>query len=355
MNEYQQNYAEEHYDAFVQSLPLGSPPISHRDVWNAAMEVMWGQPLSVGNLQAKVAELEERLQNIGSKHRTEMQALETTNAGQAALLRGRYDEIKSLRDEIESWKSRMNSYVSEVSRRDEEDLHRQLEEARQEERAATQEVCEAKYRIDLQKAIDRERDHFDALKETILAGQRIVMLDEFNRQYHALEESWSRRLDEANKRLAPGSPDLLAVNTRWDEYVHDLRGRLQTEFHEEMEKLEVKNRELRQKVERMEQSAVQQITDFTDRFLADDEYRRGVLEDAINTRIDQGVIILKGMVALELRRKPDRADSSLILPSEEDFDAWWNGIHWSAGPDLLAWDALARRAWEEALSRVRLS
>jgi len=352
MNEYQQIYADQQYDAYIHSLPLGYQ-VSYRDLWNAAMEHMWGQPLTVGNLHAKLAELEERLQRIGQAHRDDVQPLEARNQAQAQTILARDQTIKELREEVETWKRNLDQFSEKWKEQVETEHQADIEEAIQNERVATQAQCERTYRIEIQKALENERAHFEALKETILAGQRIVMLDEFNRQYHALEESWSRRLDERGQRADAALADQREVllrdfETRVENVVQErLQAHRETNFHEEMEKLEVENRELRQKVEEMEKTAIQQISDFTDRFLADDEYRRGVLEDAINTRIDQGVIILKGMVALELRRKPDRADYSLILPSEDDFDAWWNGIHWSAGPDLLD--------WEEALSRVRLS
>lgn len=364
----QYNWANTEYQLWAE----GKHPSEYTayDGWMSAMQIMWGVPQSVGNLQAKVAELQERLDTFGEARREEVRQLELRGHRQETIIRERDERIRYLLGEVETWKHNLDEFSREwkktVAEQHQQELDEVAAEAANQERRHFQEV--------LEKTLADQQTHFDNLKTAVLDAQRQVMLAEFQVQttrmiermeahyaerYRELEASHRKfRVEELDKAFQAHQAELQALREKglmsMQEYQDGLQGveeRLRIEYLEELEHCEVKIRELSQAVAGAEQKTVQQITDFTDRMLQDRHFRMGSLEDRINLRLDQGVTILKGMVALEVR---DRAPHTILdpkLPTDGDFEFWYDQI-----PENISMSDRDkfRAGWKEALSRLKI-
>jgi hypothetical protein len=135
-------------------------------------------------------------------------------------------------------------------------------------------------------ALEEQKEHLEQVKEASLSAQEQILRQEFEQrfQHTVLEQDWLPRA----------------------EYLGAMRHQkeaLEVNHQEAMERSEAEIRELQLQISR-------QVTNFTDRMLADLPGDR----DRIFTRIDEMVPILKAMVAIELRQKPERSRSRPSYP-----------------------------------------
>jgi hypothetical protein len=195
MNEAQKSLALAQWDTWMDAHPLRSPADSYAssEVWLAATENMLGDPLSVGNLQAKISELEERLRTLGGKHSQQVRDLEYQIAGQASLIKDRNNKIHDLEIEIQDWKKRLDDY-SRTYQAEMEDRH-QDEMSDAVASAVSEALNEAAQQT--AQALEEQKEHFEQVKEAALSAQSQVLRQEFEQrfQHTVLEQDWLPRAE----------------------------------------------------------------------------------------------------------------------------------------------------------------
>jgi DNA repair exonuclease SbcCD ATPase subunit len=251
MNETQKSLALAQWDTWMDAHPLRSPADSYAssEVWLAATENMLGDPLWVGNLQAKISELEERLQTIGGHHAEEVRQLEARINRQAGFIQDRDSQIASLNRDIATWKQNLNNYAAEYDRQQEDQRRDEINEA---VAAAVSEAMNEAAQQTAQ-ALEEQKEHLEQVKEASLSAQEQILRQEFEQrfQHTVLEQDWLPRA----------------------EYLGAMRHQkeaLEVNHQEAMERSEAEIRELQLQLASAEQKTIDQVTNFTDRMLADD-------------------------------------------------------------------------------------